>query len=367
MPPSAQLTIGCWPGRSFEWNSFARIFADSVEAAGCRVVDVRDPRHIDEAIDVLHIHWPDQLFWGGTRDSRAAWRIATTLRALQRLGAGGVRIVWMVHNLKPHELGGFRGFLWQWLSAGVARLADGFMTLSPATVPIVRNAFPGLAGKPAGFAWHPAYPRLPDLPDRASCRAALGVGEGESLVAFLGLVRPYKGVEELIAAFRKRAPDHARLLIAGSCETSALAAALQSLAGGDRRIRLSFGRLDEQDFAEHLVAADAVALPYRRYLHSGSIVHALSYGRPVITPAAPFADALAELLGGQWVRTYPGSEIPGDAFDALPRGSGAPDIGMLDPAHMGEAARRLYQQLLRPREIPVPAEGAAPSVNVRAT
>lgn len=351
-----QLVVGCWPGRSFAWNSFARIFSDSLEAAGCHVIDVEDPRRLSTTIDVLHIHWPDQLFWGGTPNHRAAYRIWSTLRALRRLRRRGVRIVWMVHNLRPHELDGPRAMLWRWLSGGIARLADGFMTLSPATLPEVRSAFPGLRGKPAAQAWHPAYPRLAGLRDRASCRAVLGVGPGEVLVAFLGLIRPYKGVDALIAAFRSKAPPQARLLIAGDCETPSVVEEIRSLVAGDDRITLSFGRLSETAFAEHLVAADAVALPYRRYLHSGSIIHALSYARPVITPAAPFADALADLFGTQWVRTYENGRFPANAFDGLPPDGTSLDIRMLDPANIGAEARRLYLQLLQPREANCPSE-----------
>ncbi len=184
--------IGCWPGRSFEWNAFVQIFCDSLEAAGCKLVDVRDPRRLTADIDVLHIHWPDQLFWAG----RAIFvQPGASIRRCARSAgsrARGVRIVWMVHNLKPHELGPVRALLWKWLSSGIAKLADGFMTLSPATIAIVRRTFPRLAGKPTAFAWHPAYPRLADIPARAICREALVVGDGESLLVFLGLIRPYK-------------------------------------------------------------------------------------------------------------------------------------------------------------------------------
>jgi beta-1,4-mannosyltransferase len=341
--------IGCWPGRSFAWNSFPAQFCDAIEAAGCRVVNVEDPASLTAHIDVLHIHWPEQAFWGGTSTMQATFRSLRTLRALRRLQASGVRIVWMVHNLKPHELNPGKALLWRWLSQSVARLADGFMTLSPATVPVVRAEFRSLAGKPFAAAWHPIYPRLPDLPERGACRAGLGIATDKRLFVMPGLLRRYKGAEELIAAFCANAPANARLLIAGKCDDEALATTLRDMASRDNRITLAIERFEDHAFARMLVAADAVILPYRNYLHAGSIVHALSYARPMITPASPFASGLAALVGAQWVRTFPG-QIPTDAFDGSELPPGSPDLYLLDPACMGEAAARLYCTLLHTPE-----------------
>jgi beta-1,4-mannosyltransferase len=341
--------IGSWPGRSFAWNSFPAQFCDAIEAAGCRVVDVEDPGSLKVHIDVLHIHWPEQIFWGGTSTARATFRTVQTLRALRQLHAKGVHIVWMVHNLEPHELSPGKALLWRWLSRSVARLADGFMTLSPATVPVVRARIKSLAGKPFAAAWHPAYPRHSGLPSRTHCRRELGIEHDQRLFVMPGLLRRYKGAEELINAFSATAPADARLLIAGKCDDDALALTLCDMASRDDRIMLAIERFGDDAFARLLVAADAVILPYRSYLHAGSIIHALSYARPVITPASPFATGLADALGTQWVRTFDG-QIPAHAFDGTDLPTGAPDLHLLNPACMGEAAVRLYRMVLQASE-----------------
>jgi beta-1,4-mannosyltransferase len=346
LAPAGHPVIGCWPGRSFPWNSFPAQFCDAIESAGGQVVDVGDPESLMTHIDVLHVHWPEQIFWGGTSTARATFRTVRTLRALKRLHAKGVRIVWMVHNLEPHELSAGKALLWRWLSRSVARLADGFMTLSPATISLVRSTIGPLADKPSAAAWHPVYPRLPGLPDRAQCRAELDIGDGQRLFIMAGLLRRYKGAEELMAAFTASAPVHARLLVAGKCDDDALAATLRDLASRDGRIIVAFERLTDDAFARLLVAADSVILPYRNYLHAGSIIHALSYARPVITPASPFATGLVEVVGTEWVRTFEGS-IPGDAFEGTNAPTDAPDLSLMDPAHTGEAAMRLYRRVLR--------------------
>jgi len=342
-----RLVVGSWPGRSFGWNSFIATFCDALEAAGCEVVDVDDPRHVARRLDVLHVHWPEEIFWRGGGRVRLCARTVAMLGALARLKRDGTRIVWMVHNLRPHDLGGVRRPLWAVLGRRMARLADGFMTLSPATVAVVRDVVPGLARMPAASAWHPAYPGARPAPDRAACRARAGLPPDAHILAFLGLIRPYKGVEELIAAFRADPDPGRRLLIAGHSDKAGYGEGLARLAGDDPRIGVRLGRLDDRAFAGLTAAADAIVLPFRDYLHSGSMIHALSHARPVITPAAPFADALARQVGEDWVRTYRGALSPA----ALARGrewpTGAPDLSCLDAARLGVTARDFYRELVK--------------------
>jgi len=223
----------------------------------------------------------------------------------------------------------------------MAHLADGFLTLSPATVEPVRHEFRRLRNKPAGFAWHPVYTRSTDLPDRIYCRQEVGVSREETLFVFLGMIRPYKGIRELIERFCKAADCQSRLLVAGHCENPSEIAMLSRMATGDPRVILSIGGLDDDSYARLLVASDAVVLPYREYLHSGSIIHALSYARPVITSSTLFSDALSSAVGAEWVQTYSG-ELPEETFNAFRAATGTPDLALLAPERIGSAAKALY-------------------------
>ena len=53
----------------------------------------------------------------------------------------------------------------------------------------------------------------------------------------------------------------------------------------DPRIVLRLERIPEEDLSRVLRAADAVVLPFRDILTSGSAILALSHGRPVVVPA----------------------------------------------------------------------------------
>ena len=341
------LVVGTWPGRSYANNDFARIFAEALMAEGCRVVDVEDLTSVPEKLDILHVHWPEMMFWKGGvggRIARALY-IFSALRAIRRMKRAGTRVVWMVHNLRPHDLKGYRRAAWPYIERFMQRHTDGFMTLAPSTIDVVRRAHPALAPKPAAAALHPVYPRLADLPDRAACRVHLSIPDGAVVFALLGFLRPYKGAEALISAFLQDPDPSHRLLIAGRPITPEYGAQIEALAAADPRISLKLGLLEEREFATCLEAVDFVVLPYHSTLHSGALVHALSYGRVVMTPSAPFADDVVAAVGAGWVVRYKEDLSPA-VFEHRAVPAGRPDLAALQPREVGRAAVDFYSRLV---------------------
>jgi glycosyltransferase involved in cell wall biosynthesis len=104
---------------------------------------------------------------------------------------------------------------------------------------------------------------------------------------FLGLLRPYKGLEELLPAFRSLPDPNAALLIAGRPRPSDYAAHLAEQAAYDPRVLLHPHFVPVDEVQVWMNAADAVVLPYRQITTSGAAMLAWSFGKPVIAPALP--------------------------------------------------------------------------------
>ncbi|MEY2795672.1 MAG: hypothetical protein RIR10_1388, partial [Planctomycetota bacterium] len=133
-------------------------------------------------------------------------------------------------------------------------------------------------------------PRL----DRDAERARLGVSPDETLFAFAGQIREYKQVDTLIHAFRKANAPRTKLLVCGRPKGAAVARSLSEARGDDARIKIELGFLPDDALASALLASDAVVLPYRDSLTSGTALLAMSYGRTVV---APDIGCFGELLG----------------------------------------------------------------------
>jgi beta-1,4-mannosyltransferase len=246
-------------------------------------------------IDVLHFHWPETLFNSSTAVNRMAKRALTGALVL-RLRLGRVAVVRTVHNLDlPSDVTPFqRMLLTQIERATDLRIRIGETTVLP-------------AGQPSVLILHGDYRSwFASVARRAAVPGRLG---------FVGLVRRYKGVETLIAAFRAIAdrPPDLSLVIAGRPTSVSLADEIRALAANDPRITLQLGFLDDEEFVAAMTEAQLVVLPYRFMHNSGSVLAALSLDRAVLVPRNDANTALAREVGEAWVLRYDG-ELDAEAL-----------------------------------------------------
>jgi glycosyltransferase involved in cell wall biosynthesis len=168
----------------------------------------------------------------------------------------------------------------------------------PAAAAQVRKTFPTSARKITLIDHGHWVGYYADTVSRAAAREKLGLSEGDYVFLFLGLCKPYKNLEGLIAAFR-RMPEGAKLVIAGRFQSRAYQAAIEAaLAGLGRRVVFHPRYVADEELQIYLRACDAVVLPYTEILTSGSAMLALSFGKPVVAPAIGFLkDAVAADCG----------------------------------------------------------------------
>lgn len=103
---------------------------------------------------------------------------------------------------------------------------------------------------------------------------------------FLGLLRPYKGLEDLFDAFNNLKDPDARLLVAGRVfGIDTYESKLRKLAQSDPRIKLVTEFIPDEAIQIYLNACNFFVLPYKDITTSGALALALSFGKPVIAPS----------------------------------------------------------------------------------
>lgn len=118
------------------------------------------------------------------------------------------------------------------------------------------------------------------------------------VVACVGLIRPYKGVDVLLDAWprvRAAIPD-AILAVAGRVLGDPVADRLVALAADPSSgVHADLRFLSDGEFAGYLRRADVVALPYRRIDQSGVLFAAIGLGRPIVaTRVGGFPEVVGE-------------------------------------------------------------------------
>ncbi len=135
-----------------------------------------------------------------------------------------------------------------------------------------------------------------ELPDRAAAAARLGIRPSVPIVLFLGLLRPYKGLDLLAEAWPvvRAAIPEARLLVVGRRGDRGVEADLGRLRR-QAGIRVEERYVSVQAMLDYHAVSDVVVMPYRRISQSAALMTAIGLGRPtVLTPL----DGLVEQVRG---------------------------------------------------------------------
>lgn len=237
--------------------------------------------------DVLHLHWPEVLLRGSSRSKTWLRRIAF-FAVLLRIRFSRRALVRTLHNLAPHEAG---SFVERQLLAFCDRCTTLWITLVPST-PVPSGSAPRRTILHGDYRdWFKGVP----LPDPVPGR-----------LLYFGLIRAYKGVDDLVRVFGTMSDDELSLRIVGSVKDPVLADEIRSAAERDPRISARLEYVSDADLVDEVGPAEFVVLPYRDMHNSGSALLSLSLSRPILVPANPVTTELSAEVGAGWVQTYTG-------------------------------------------------------------
>ncbi|HNQ87841.1 MAG TPA: glycosyltransferase family 4 protein [Verrucomicrobiota bacterium] len=261
--------------------------------------------------DYLHFDWISRYHVGRNPLVTLAKAIAFWIDLFVVRWVFRTRVVWSLHNLKPHE-SARPEWLHRWAQRMMARRADWIRVFSEASTAkacqVLRVDRSRLRVVPeASFVGY-----YPDTVSADEARRRLGVEPQHFILLWLGSIRPYKGLENLISCFRAAAEPHWRLLIAGRPYVADYAEAIGRAAQADSRI-LMFPRFVPVDELQVFYrAADVVVLPFVDVENSGSLLVAMGFHKPVV---APDLGVIRERLSAQPALVYQ----PGGLETALVR------------------------------------------------
>ena len=301
-------------------NPYVRLLQTALLQAGvpCSTAEGISPLHLPlgpGVANVLHLHWLELLYSAPTQ-GRTALRLAAVLTGLAWAKVRGSKIVCTVHNLRPHEQDA--PALNRVANAALSVLADALHVHdeeAKAGATLVYGRPDRIFVVPHG-SYIGAYPN--DC-TRHDARARLGLPEDAFVYLCLGQIRRYKGIEDLIAAFKQLSASEAsncHLLLAGHIHDPVYARYLSELTLGQQGIHTWFQYVGDAELQYFMNACDVCVLPYRDTTTSGAAILAFSFGKPVIAPAlGGFPELLA---GGRGIVYDPqmGGGLPGALQEA---------------------------------------------------
>lgn len=161
----------------------------------------------------------------------------------------------------------------------------------------------GVAEKAITVIRHPINDAFPDTDLRpAEAKKLLGLRGEDKTILFLGRLRPYKGIEHLLAAFQQLLAneENCRLVIAGAPNKGEegyldeiRTIAESETSRGQVLLRAEF--IPDGEMELYLKGADVMVLPYKDIFQSGVLFLAYSFGLPVVaTDVGSFREEIIE-------------------------------------------------------------------------
>lgn len=285
------LTVGSFPYRP-GFNPYQRLFTQALESADITVRRIAPKkwfpltRACHEPVDLLHLDWHHDWYRGKNRltewlKSVMYWH---GLRSCRRLP-----IVWTAHNLASHDsqnLDRDRHYTQQLIN-----VCDGIMVMSATSEALLRSEYSVPEATIVETVHHGHY--IDCYPNEVSAQTArkhLGIDDDAFIFLTLGALKPYKGHTELVHAFEAIASSKDRLIIAGSASDQNYCMKLQTtITDAQQRrpeleIDLYAKTIADDEMQLYFQAANVCVLPFQRIHNSGSLLLAMSFGKPVVAP-----------------------------------------------------------------------------------
>ena len=234
--------------------------------------------------NVLHLHWTHPFLLGN--DCVISIFMSTCFVVeLLIVKLLGIKVIWTVHNLLEHEKRVPQVEIF--FNRILVRLYDQLIVhCSFAREAVIQSYhLPDRYKDKICVIPHGNYiDSYENQVTREKARAKLGLGDGDLVFLYFGMIRAYKGVLRLINAFRKLHSRQVRLLIVGNPANETFRKELMECCKSDSRIRAFLQFVPAKDIQLYMNACDVVVLPFHDILTSGSALLAMSFGKPVIAP-----------------------------------------------------------------------------------
>jgi glycosyltransferase involved in cell wall biosynthesis len=271
-------------------NPYQHLFASALEQAGLTVTRI-PPRKLfplqsaaSYDIDLLQLDWPHDWYQGRNAWTRLLKQLMYRdgLRRLRR-----IPVVWTAHNLQAHDAADADHE--RRMIQALVDVCDGIIVLSNAAAELLRQEYRLAPKTQVQVVHHGHYmDAYPNTISREAARARLALPDQARVLLSLGRLQPYKGLEDLIAAFDCIASPGDVLMLVGKSISSEYTRQLRALAEPlrSKALRVDIGdeEVPENELQVYFNACDFVALPFRRILNSGSLLLAMSFGCTVVVP-----------------------------------------------------------------------------------
>ena len=271
-------------------HPYLRILYTNLTRLNCKIRSI-SPRllifHLlrDKYCRIIHLHWIEHIF-------RHKSYFRTFIRGIKFIiefffikYVMRKRLVFTIHNLFPHER--IHPYLENWFFRVVLSLSNAIIAHNNYTK-IVLTKYYKLDSKKIHVIPHGNFIHYyPSNMSKDQARKKLGIPNDKIVILFLGAIRRYKGLEDLLHVLDKilSLTDNFYIMICGKPMDQKLANIIINFCKRHSNKCLTMLKfIPDEEIQLYINASDVGIIPYKQVTTSGSALLFLSFGKPVIVP-----------------------------------------------------------------------------------
>ncbi|KKM13016.1 hypothetical protein SY88_00120 [Clostridiales bacterium PH28_bin88] len=241
--------------------------------------------------DIIHIEWLPLV-----------QTVPVELWFLKIMKKRGVRLVYTVHNVLPHDT----GLRYKPIFSRIYDFMDALICHTREAKEQLVSTFKTPASKiwviPHGPMFHDSFKIT-----RAEARTRLGCQEDLPIVLFFGAIRPYKGLEYFLEVWRvvtENCPE-ARLMIAGNGDKEYIQRLKEKIdgLGLNESVVSHFRFIPNEELPVFHQAADIFVYPYQAITQSGALFTGMAFGKAIVaTSVGGFKETLQHNVTGLLIK-----------------------------------------------------------------
>jgi len=236
-------------------------------------------------VDILHLHWIHPYFDHIVWDKKWTFYLKLFYYSLDLvlLRLRGIKIIWTVHNLISHETSNFKNELI--CRKTLSLLCNKMIAHSHSAKKIISSTY-NINPKKITVIPHGNYCNFYHLnsSNMIKAKSQYKIIESDIVVLFIGSVRKYKGIDNLISSFKKTKNPHIKLIVAGKPLEQKDEEWLVKAASSHTNIILDLRFIPDNEIAAIISLANVVIIPFVKTLSSGSVILAMSFKKALILP-----------------------------------------------------------------------------------
>jgi len=275
-----------------EGNPYQKLLKRSLEEMGIEVILLNPYRMfpffrmvlMHWKTEIIHIHWVNQLAPKNKNTIKTALKLFMTMIDLLIVKTMKVKIIWSIHNKFTHECVNVKGELL--LRRILAKFSDKLIVHCKHVKYELGKLYKVNEKKfviiPHGN--YINYYNNVNNKRKVNSRRHLNLNRESIVFLYFGAIRKYKGIPKLLKTFDKVKHPKAELLVVGNPFEKRLKEIIVAHSKTNSGLHYVLKFVPENEVYLYFNASDIVIVPFEKILTSGSIILAMSFGKPIIAP-----------------------------------------------------------------------------------